>query len=250
VAVDDAQADEAARTLESWSRAAHAYVTSRRDGPLALSAIYEPAIDELLGDVSGRRVLDAGCGDGYDARRLAGRGAIVTAIDGSAEMLALARRHPRQDRIEYRVADLTAVLPLADAAFDAALANMVLMDLPRVDVALRELARVLAANGRLVVALTHPCFFTSDWVHDPHGARLHKAVDAYLTPRVEELRFWGSTPHFHRPLSHYFDALQRSGLVVDALKEAVPSDAQLEQRPDWEHHRRIPSFIVLRAIRR
>jgi SAM-dependent methyltransferase len=248
--VDDVHADEAARVVECWSRAAHAYVASRQDGPLALSSIYEPAIDELLGDVTGRRVLDAGCGDGHDARRLAGRGALVTAVDGSAEMLALARRHQGQDRIEYRVADLMAILPLADTSFDAVLANMVLMDLPRMDVALGEFARVLAGDGRFVLAVTHPCFFASEWVHDQHGVKLHKAVDAYLSSRVEELGFWGSTLHFHRPLSHYFDELTRHGFVVDALREPVPSDVQLEQHPEWEHHRRIPSFIVIRAVRR
>ena len=74
---------DATDALRYWDRAAAAYSASRLDGPLAVSAIYEPVIDQLLADVTGRRVLDAGCGNGRHAKKLAARGARVTAIDGS-----------------------------------------------------------------------------------------------------------------------------------------------------------------------
>jgi 2-polyprenyl-3-methyl-5-hydroxy-6-metoxy-1,4-benzoquinol methylase len=44
-------------------------------GPLpSVSAIYEPVVDELVGDVGNKQVLDAGCGDGRYAKKLARRG--------------------------------------------------------------------------------------------------------------------------------------------------------------------------------
>lgn len=46
----------------------------------------------LAGDVAGRRILDAGCGSGPLSAALRDRGAVVTGIDASAGMLALARR--------------------------------------------------------------------------------------------------------------------------------------------------------------
>src|SRR5215510_5205849 len=81
--------------LRHWDRTAATYSASRLDGPLTLSAIYEPVVDELIADVSNKRVLDAGCGDGRYAKTLAVRGAHVTAIDGSPEMIALAMGDPR-----------------------------------------------------------------------------------------------------------------------------------------------------------
>ncbi len=51
---------------------------------------------ELLGDVAGRAVLDAGCGEGFLARILAARGARVTGLDLSPKLIAMARgRDPR-----------------------------------------------------------------------------------------------------------------------------------------------------------
>lgn len=54
-----------------------------------------PAILDLAGDVAGRRILDAGCGSGPLSAVLRDRGATVTGIDASAQMLALAKRRRR-----------------------------------------------------------------------------------------------------------------------------------------------------------
>lgn len=51
-----------------------------------------PPLLELLGDTTGRRVLDAGCGEGYLARVLAARGARATGIDLSPRLIEMARR--------------------------------------------------------------------------------------------------------------------------------------------------------------
>lgn len=56
-----------------------------------------PAIIALAGDVAGRRILDAGCGSGPLSAALRDRGAVVTGIDASAGMLALARRRLGDD---------------------------------------------------------------------------------------------------------------------------------------------------------
>jgi predicted RNA methylase len=77
----------------------------------AFNAYYErPAVIAMLGDVAGRRVLDAGCGWGVLAAWLAEHGATVTAFDGSGEMTALARRRLGADA-DIHVADLARPSP-------------------------------------------------------------------------------------------------------------------------------------------
>jgi 2-polyprenyl-6-hydroxyphenyl methylase / 3-demethylubiquinone-9 3-methyltransferase len=120
-------------------------------GPAAiLHAINRPRVDfylRELGDLGGRRVLDAGCGGGLVARELAAAGAEVVGIDRSLGSLGVARRaaghfSPAQGRLER--------LPFADGSFDAVVAADVLEHLPDLPAAVAELARVLAAGGSLV----------------------------------------------------------------------------------------------------
>jgi 2-polyprenyl-3-methyl-5-hydroxy-6-metoxy-1,4-benzoquinol methylase len=74
----------------------------------AANAYYErPATIALLGEVTGRRVLEAGCGPGSLTRWLADQGAVVTAMDVSAEMVRLARERTG-GRAEILLADAVA----------------------------------------------------------------------------------------------------------------------------------------------
>jgi SAM-dependent methyltransferase len=236
--------------IRYWDEAAADYCSRPRSGRVE----YEPVVDELLGDVSGKRVLDAGCGDGTYSRRLNSLGAIVTGIDGSVQMISIAERFPARPALGFAVADLTTKLPFSDDYYDVVLANMVLMDIPRIDVAIAEFARLLVDGGRLVFSITHPCFFPYDWVTDEKGDKAHKEISDYLTPKVSELNFWGKTLHFHRPLSHYFDVLSQNGFCVDVFKEPVSEPVSPEEvpreHPSWGYRMQVPSFAVIKAIRR
>src|SRR5215472_13951510 len=90
------------------------------------NAYYErPATLALAGDVTGRRILDAGCGSGSLLAGLRDRGATVTGIDSSAMMLKLARRRLGADS-PVHLADLRDPLPFSDSAFDDVIASLVL----------------------------------------------------------------------------------------------------------------------------
>jgi ubiquinone/menaquinone biosynthesis C-methylase UbiE len=140
------------------------------------------------------------------------------------------------DTSRFQVCDLTARLPFQDRSFDVVLSNMVLMDLPIVDVPINEFARVLDNDGYLVFSITHPCFFPFNWVNDQDGQKLHKAVRDYCTPRTVSLSFWGETTHYHRSLDAYFGALASAGFLVDGLRESEMSDDD-----------GLPSFLSIRA---
>jgi SAM-dependent methyltransferase len=100
------------------------------------------------------RVLDLGCGAGFDAlvaARLVGLRGRVMGVDLSAEMLAVAeagRADGRFVRVAYQRADVES-LPFTDEAFDAVLSNGVLNLVADKPAALREIFRVLRPGGRL-----------------------------------------------------------------------------------------------------
>ncbi|MEO8083382.1 MAG: class I SAM-dependent methyltransferase [Ardenticatenales bacterium] len=101
-----------------------------------------------------RVVLDVGCGTGRTALPIAGAGAGVIALDMSRGMLLQAVAKGRAmglDDVWPLIADAEH-LPLADGVVDAVVCQGVLHHLPDVATALREMDRVVAAEGRICVA--------------------------------------------------------------------------------------------------
>ena len=116
----------------------------------------DPVLWTFLGDVAGRRVLDAGCGTGYLTRQLAQRGALVTGIDVSARMIALARE--ASPGCDVRVDSCTTLATIDDGALDAVVANYVVMDVPGLTATMAAFGRVLRPDGIAVLIFSHPCF--------------------------------------------------------------------------------------------
>ena len=97
----------------------------------------------------GRRVLDVACGEGYGSALLAGAGASsVVGVDLDEATVEHARaRHG----IEARVGDVRS-LPFEDDAFDLVVSFETIEHVEEPERALDELARVVAADGLVVVS--------------------------------------------------------------------------------------------------
>ena len=127
------------------------------------AAIESWTLGQLLGDCRQLAILDAGCGDGFHARRVRTAGAArVAGVDVSPAMIELAREQERASPlgIQYAccaVEDLPDLL--CEAGFDVALASYLLHYSPTVDVLGRmcqRLGNALGAGGRLVALTENP----------------------------------------------------------------------------------------------
>jgi ubiquinone/menaquinone biosynthesis C-methylase UbiE len=105
-----------------------------------------PACLSLLGDVAGRRVLDAACGPGLYAEELIRRGADVVGFDHSPRMVELCRERVGQG--DFRVHDLADPISwLPDSSVDLVLFALAIEYVDDRVAALRELRRVLRPEG-------------------------------------------------------------------------------------------------------
>lgn len=122
---------------------------------------FEVAFDRIAAAVRIGPILDAGCGSGDHAVNLAERGFHVTAIDFSQHALTKAREVTARyaDKIKLQRADITK-LQFADGAFANVMCWGVLMHVPDSASALRELARVTAPGGHLIISESN--------MHSPH----------------------------------------------------------------------------------
>jgi ubiquinone/menaquinone biosynthesis C-methylase UbiE len=131
---------------------AESFDARRFGGPIGrlIAATQEGVIASFLGSVEGKTILDVGTGTGRAALALAARGARVTGVDASAQMLSVAERRAREANLNvtFRVADAHR-LDFSDRSFDAVVCLRVLMHTPGWKASLAELCRV--ARERVVI---------------------------------------------------------------------------------------------------
>jgi hypothetical protein len=120
--------------------------------------------------------------------------------------------------------------------------------------------RILAARGRVVIVMTHPCFRVprlSGWGWDKTHQLPFRRVDRYLSAlavpmEVVDGKRRSVTVRFHRPLEQYVAALAQIDLLVDQLVE-IPGHKEMGTGPHGRGEdfalREIPMFLGLRARR-
>ncbi|NUT39772.1 MAG: methyltransferase domain-containing protein [Thermoactinospora sp.] len=123
------------------------------DGPNSAFDSDEPRIDAILDTLPAGDALDAACGTGRLAARLAGRGHRVTGVDSSPEMLERARR--RVPEGAFLEGDLTAI-PLPDGSVDLVTCSLALTHVRDLGPVFAEFGRVLRPGGHLVISDMHP----------------------------------------------------------------------------------------------
>jgi len=169
-----------------------------------LLELEEPEVDRALGDVKDLEVLDVGAGTGRHAVRVAQRGARVTAVDFSEEMLARARQKTGADRVRWLVHDVALPLPFEARSFDRVLSALVLEHIPVGELAsfFGELGRVARDDGVIVVTAMHPAMFL-------------KGVSANFRDDSGEVR----PRSYVATLSDYVMGAIQAGLVIVSLAE-------------------------------
>jgi SAM-dependent methyltransferase len=182
----------------------------------------DPTLWEFAGDVRGLAVLDAGCGTGYLSRKLHERGAVVTGVDLSPNMIELARAH--YPGLDFRVGSCGDLADVEDGRFDLVVSNYVLMDTPELEATVREFARVLKPAGAAVLVFSHPCFPQGRADVAEHGETVRYTWDfRYFDRRRVSEPPWGHFRAefiwFHRPLSDYWKAFTAAGFVVERFEE-------------------------------
>jgi len=216
--------------------------------------LLDPIILETLGDIVGKRVLDAGCGDGYLSRKLAERGAVVTAVECSHQMLAFAQAEEQHKplSITYHNGDIASLPFLADGSFDAVVTNNVIQDTADFEGAFREFSRLLRPGGIYLHIVNHPCFSTPvfGWVKDGEGKKLYRKVDRYFE-RGPFLVPWAPrsgmepTIAWHRTLGDTVNSLISCGFRLLQLLEPEPPESWSTFYPERLDGARIPDFLVL-----
>lgn len=235
-----------------WNESAASYAARYgKDEDINKTVLLTPALLEMLGDMNGKRVLDAGCGEGYLSRLIARRGASVTAMDYSENLLQIAReRTPGDLDITYIHGNFQNMAAVQNGSFEIVVSVAVIQDIPDHQAAISEAYRVLAPEGLFLMALLHPCFSADGgWIRNERGEKLYWKIDNYFYEQASEQHFFqtteGNNPlYFHRTLTNYFRTVVEAGFMVEDILEPVPSEAALEKHPEFKDDFRMCHYLI------
>jgi 2-polyprenyl-3-methyl-5-hydroxy-6-metoxy-1,4-benzoquinol methylase len=223
-----------------------------------------PAAERLLQIQPGEVILEVACGNGAFSRQMAQLGARVIATDFSDVFIERARQRTTEyaDRIQYLVVDASdevQLLSLGERRFDAAVANMALMDMVAIAPVAAALTHLLKSGGRFVFTVQHPCFNSNGctWsaeLEDREGELVETysiKIARYLDlPPGKGIGIIGQPePHyyFHRPLGDLFGTFFQAGFALDGLEEpAFPAEAEGRNAFSWENFKGIPPVLAVR----
>lgn len=212
------------------------------------------AVLDAVGACAGKRMLDAGCGEGYLSRTFAQMGAQVDGIDSSSALVEAARVAPSPEghKISFSLGDVTR-MDFAGETFDIVVCNHLLNDLPEPAPAIGEFNRVLKQNGNLVILMLHPCFFGFRIRSESDARRL--PVTNYFSARRAEQVFDvagilspAPVSVYARPLEYYTRTLISAGFRITSLGEPHPSEEKLDDEW-WKQNFSVPLLLLITATK-
>lgn len=202
---------------------------------------------ELLGDLTGRTVVDVGCGGGRAVAELAERGVRAIGVDHDPDMIAAALR--RWSTGEFRVGD-ACELPLENGSVAGYRADKVLHTLADPVRAVAEARRVLAPGGRAVL-------LGQDWdtvvidSADPETTRrlVHAKADALPSPRIaRRYRNLLLDAGFTDPVVEVHTSVFTDDTALALLRRITDQQSWLAEQADRVRTNRIfvavPMFVV------
>lgn len=189
-----------------------------RDQPSAANYLVEkPALFSLCPDLSGKRVLDLGCGYGENCREFLNLGVShVTGLDLSEKMLQIAKYVEDFDQL------------------------------------LAQIHRLLTEDGIFLFSQEHP--FTTAlrtgprWSQDENGTILHYNLSDYSIPGIRTTTWIvDGVIKYHRSFSAIVNALSAAGFRLEQMLEPLPGPDIMASYPAYRKCYHKPDFLLIRA---
>ncbi|MBU5627417.1 class I SAM-dependent methyltransferase [Oscillibacter sp. MSJ-2] len=209
-----------------------------------------PALQKLLPDFSGKRVLDLGCGYGWHCIYAADQGAVsVLGIDLSEKMLEVARKKSVSPVISYRRAAMED-LDFPAESFDAVISSLAFHYVADFPDLVQRIHRWLIPGGAFLFSTEHPVFTacgSQDWYYGPDGEILHFPVDRYFEEGARKAVFLGEkVTKYHRTLTSCLESLLSCGFLLRHVVEPQPPEEMLEL-PGMRNELRRPMMLLVSA---
>ena len=204
-----------------------------------------PAIHTLLPEIKGRQVLDVGCGTGIFAQELLQKGANVTGMDVSENMLKIAAE-TLGPKVKLFQADLAEPLDfLEDESFDIVVASLSMHYIKHWDPVFEEFYRVLRPEGVLVFSTHHPFY---DFEDSPTGVYFKTELIENVWVRSGEAF---QVRYYRRSFSEILAPVLSAGFIINKVLEPLPIPEAEQLNPEYyQDISKKPKLLLVRSNKR
>ena len=216
-----------------------------------------PALFSLMPDLTGKEVLDLGCGYGEHCKAFVERGASkVVGIDISTKMLEVANRDNNDPAITYINMPMEDIDQL-NMKFDAVVSSLAIHYVEDYRGLLKNIHDILRPDGVLIFSQEHPftttygnCDF-GRWTKDDSGNKLYANLANYgLEGERESEWFISGVKKYHRTFSTILNGLTDEGFEFEKIIEPTPDQELLKKYPEHSDLFHRPDFLLVRASKR
>ena len=213
----------------------------------------QPIMRELLPDLAGKKVLDLGCGFGYNCANFVELGAVrVVGVDISKKMLEVARGKSARPEIEYVNLDMLDISSLS-GKFDMVYSSLAFHYIDNFKKLSTDIFALLNDGGQLLYSQEHPLITApmddcGSYNKDAQGLVKSYTFSNYNQGGQRQF-FWlvDGVVMYHRPMGEIITTLAQSGFVIEALIEPTPGEEALQALPALAKEFLSPTFMVVKA---
>ncbi len=207
----------------------------------------------LFPPLTGKKVLDLGCGYGWHCKFAAEQGAEeIMGIDLSARMLDEAKRRNADERIAYRLCGIEEY-EYPEETWDCVVSNLALHYIEDLDSVFQNVHQTLKSGGTFLFNIEHPTFTAGvgqDWIYDENGAPKYWPVDNYYIPGERKTSFLGcEVKKQHHTLTQILMGLLNNGFELKAVEEAMPPETMMDI-PGMKDELRRPMMLLVKAVKK
>lgn len=230
----------------------HNYLDLREDKENYNDLFEQPCILKMMPDITGKNILELGCGYGATSIKFAeGGAASVYAFDISHNMIAKARKEYCHPNITYSCMNMDDLCEL-EGTWDIAFSSLAFHYIKDLDQLFRNIAARLLPDGVLVFSMEHPIVTAAmnecECEFDQIGEPVFFKLDHYEIPGERNVIWLGTqVKKYHRTVANIINSLIASGFIIDELQEPLPETQLLSTnlRMHQEIHR--PSYLMCRC---
>lgn len=213
-----------------------------------------PTLKAMMPELSGKRLLDLGCGYGWHCGYALTQGASsVLGVDLSEKMLCVAREKVNDPRACFACAAIEDV-DLPAHSFDVVLSSLTLHYIADLNAVYDKVYDLLCPGGTFLFSCEHPVFTAQgpqDWVYTAQGEIDHFPVDRYFISGARTATFLGEqVTKYHRTLTEIVNGLLARGFTLTGLAEPQPAPELLDTVPGMRDELRRPMMLIVRAHKR